>query len=102
MIHGWKQQDPAEGAALLNSTVSSLNATTQVLTDCGPQGAQAPKLLRWDAGLLRPLLEAPASVPAAGAGTWAADVLLDSNSDADSSDEDLLDNDALDWRAKQI
>ena len=32
----------------------------------------------------------------------AADVLLDSNSDADSSDEDLTDNGALDWRAKQI
>ena len=32
----------------------------------------------------------------------AADVLLDSNSDADSSDEDIQDNGALDWRAKQI
>ena len=32
----------------------------------------------------------------------AADVLLDSNSDADSSDEDIPDNDGLDWRAKQI
>ena len=32
----------------------------------------------------------------------AADVLLDSNSDADSSDEDIPDDSALDWRAKQI
>ena len=85
MIHGWKQQDPAEGAALLKSTVISLNVTTQVLTDCGPQGAQAPKLLRWDAGLLQPLLEGPASVPAAGAGTWAADVLLGKMSSREAS-----------------
>ena len=32
----------------------------------------------------------------------AADVLLDTGSDLESEDEDILEDSALDWRAKQI